>query len=83
LNTNKYGLSVAVGLIGAGIVGGIGFAVRNLMGSTMTSMIIVGTFSIIVAGTGVAFVIRDFGSPKDTVDINVENREKAAGLVKK
>jgi PST family polysaccharide transporter/lipopolysaccharide exporter len=62
LDTKKYGISVATGLAGAGVVGGVGYLVRSTLGSSMITLFGVGVLCATVAAAGVALVRRDFGS---------------------
>jgi PST family polysaccharide transporter/lipopolysaccharide exporter len=69
LNTKKYGINAAVGLAGAAVVGGVGYLVRAAWGSTVVTMCGVGMLSAAVAVVGGALAMRDFGSPKNSVEI--------------
>ena len=72
LDTKQYGISVAAGLAGAGIVGGVGFLVRALWGSTLFTLGGVGALSAAVAAVGAALVMRDFGFPKNAAGTGIE-----------
>jgi len=81
LDINKYGISVLTGLAGAGIVGGVGYLFRSILGNTMPALLGVGAISIFISGAGVAMVMRDFGSFEDAAETGIEKQGKTDPLL--
>jgi O-antigen/teichoic acid export membrane protein len=69
LDKKQYCFSVAAGLAGAGVVGGVGYPVRAAWGSTMLALFGVGAFSAVVAAAGVIAAMRDTEFPKRAAEI--------------
>ena len=61
LDSKKYVLSVATGLAGAGIVGGVGFLMIATLGNSLLTLLGAGLLCAVVAAAGIALVMRDFG----------------------
>jgi O-antigen/teichoic acid export membrane protein len=72
LDIKKYSLSVAAGLAGAAVVGGVGYLVRATLGSTLLTLCGVGMLSAAAAVLGVALVRRDFRSPESSVENGIK-----------